>query len=163
MLIRVYQTKQLVHFITFQKTVISIVITLRTSDVVFCEWFIRLNYFYFGVLHPVARTLSRLLEEPSLVTTFLRCLFMCGEININKHLLVMKGNRIELVQDIVPSCRLIISRIVVVSNLLTALTWSDYGVLVIVVYVVTAFLVRCTWLWISSFNCVYVVKAASVV
>jgi hypothetical protein len=26
-------------------------------------------YFYFGVLHPVARTLSRLLEEPSLATT----------------------------------------------------------------------------------------------
>jgi hypothetical protein len=25
--------------------------------------------FYFGVLHPVALTLSRLLEEPSLVTT----------------------------------------------------------------------------------------------
>jgi hypothetical protein len=25
--------------------------------------------FYFGVLHPVARTLSRLLEEPSLPTT----------------------------------------------------------------------------------------------
>jgi hypothetical protein len=29
-----------------------------------------LNVFYFGVLHPVARTLSRLLEEPSLATTF---------------------------------------------------------------------------------------------
>jgi hypothetical protein len=28
-----------------------------------------LCYFYFGVLHPVARTLSRLLEEPSLATT----------------------------------------------------------------------------------------------
>jgi hypothetical protein len=26
-------------------------------------------HFYFGVLHPVARTLSRLLEEPSLATT----------------------------------------------------------------------------------------------
>jgi hypothetical protein len=25
--------------------------------------------FYFGVLHPVARTLSRLLEDPSLATT----------------------------------------------------------------------------------------------
>jgi hypothetical protein len=25
--------------------------------------------FYFGVLHPVARTLSKLLEEPSLATT----------------------------------------------------------------------------------------------
>jgi hypothetical protein len=29
----------------------------------------RLKYFYFGVLHPVACTLSRLLEEPSLATT----------------------------------------------------------------------------------------------
>jgi hypothetical protein len=28
-----------------------------------------LHYLYFGVLHPVARTLSRLLEEPSLATT----------------------------------------------------------------------------------------------
>jgi hypothetical protein len=28
------------------------------------------NVFYFGVLHPVARTLSRLLEEPTLATTF---------------------------------------------------------------------------------------------
>jgi hypothetical protein len=31
------------------------------------EW----NYtFYLGVLHPVVHTLSRLLEEPSLATTF---------------------------------------------------------------------------------------------
>jgi hypothetical protein len=29
-----------------------------------------LNNFYFGVLHPVARTLSRLLEEPSFAATF---------------------------------------------------------------------------------------------
>jgi hypothetical protein len=28
-----------------------------------------LNQFYFGVLHPVARALSRLLQEPSLATT----------------------------------------------------------------------------------------------
>jgi hypothetical protein len=27
--------------------------------------------FYFGVIHPIAHTLSRLLEEPSLATTFL--------------------------------------------------------------------------------------------
>jgi hypothetical protein len=33
------------------------------------------NYFYFGVLHPVARTLSRLLEEPSF-ETFLNCFFI---------------------------------------------------------------------------------------
>jgi hypothetical protein len=32
--------------------------------------------FIFGVLHPVARKLSRLLEELSLATTFLRCLFI---------------------------------------------------------------------------------------
>jgi hypothetical protein len=31
---------------------------------------------YFGVLHPVARTLSRLLEEPSLATTLSSCLFI---------------------------------------------------------------------------------------
>jgi hypothetical protein len=29
----------------------------------------KLTAFYFGVLHPVARTLSRLLEEPFLATT----------------------------------------------------------------------------------------------
>jgi hypothetical protein len=31
---------------------------------------------YFGVLHPVARTLSRLLEEPSLATTLQRVYFI---------------------------------------------------------------------------------------
>jgi hypothetical protein len=30
---------------------------------------VNFNIFHFGVLHPVARTLSRLLEEPSLATT----------------------------------------------------------------------------------------------
>jgi hypothetical protein len=39
-------------------------------------------YLYFGVLHPVARTLSRLLEEPSLTTTRqgIYFIFCSGEI-----------------------------------------------------------------------------------
>jgi hypothetical protein len=33
------------------------------------------NYFYVGVLHPVARISSRLLEEPVLRNNLSRCLF----------------------------------------------------------------------------------------
>jgi hypothetical protein len=52
--------------VKFNSVLVLLTGSVGITDCVLSALILRL-YFYFGVLHPVARTLLRLLEEPSLV------------------------------------------------------------------------------------------------